>query len=44
MFDKAMRDSLSSLMVSEGEVMFSPFIFKREDLGGELSESEFTQQ
>ena len=43
-YDKAMRDSLTTLMASEGEVVFSPFIFKREDLMGELGDSELAQE
>ena len=39
-----MRDSLTTLMASEGEVVFSPFIFKREDLMGELDDSELAQE
>ena len=43
-YDKAMRDSLEVLGASEGDVIFSPFIFKREDLTGELADSQLAQQ
>ena len=43
-YDKAMRESLTALMASQGEVLFSPFIFKREDLSGELADSQLDGQ
>ena len=39
LYDKSVRDSLSELQVSSGEVLFSPLEFKKDDLMGELSES-----
>ena len=37
-YDKAVRDSLADLEAEGGDVLFSPFIFKREDLAGDLDD------
>ena len=38
-YDKSMRDALSTLAVSNGEVLFSPMIFKKQDLDLDLAKS-----
>ena len=43
-YDKAMRDSLTTLDVARGQVLFSPFIFKRDDLQRDLAGSRLEQQ
>ena len=43
-YDKAMRDSLGNLNVSSGAVAFSPFMFKRADLSGDLEQRRIAYQ
>ena len=41
-YDKSLRDSMGELGDAAGAVLFSPFMFCKEDLTAELSESQLT--
>ena len=43
-YDKAVRDSLADLEAEGGEVLFSPFIFKREDLASDLDDCKLAHR
>ena len=43
-YDRSIRDSLSEVAELSGEVVFSPFNFKKADLSGDLKEHRMSKE